>query len=241
VWNFTTISTPTPTPTVITPTPVPTISFNIGGTSTSLNISSSGVIQQAVNITSTDANISLYISAGTIALDSQSQPLDELTMSTIDEYPDPDGNRSVVAAFEFDPDGATFDPGIVVTLHYAQDMIPAGVNESSLVIAFYNESSDSWQYIDGVVDPDANTITFTVNHFTVFTIQTPPLSEGGGLAIWVIVVIVLFVVVVLVLAGVLCIMYKRKRGLLAPVEEGAAEDQYDEYAQGKEDEEELKF
>jgi len=236
IWNLTTVGAPAPTP---------TISFNIGGTNASWNTSSAGVIQQVVNVTSADETINLYIPAETIALNNQSQPLDELNMSSIDEYPDPSGNRSVVAAFDFDPDGATFDPGIVVTLSYTHDMIPEGVNESSLVIAFYDESLDSWQYINGAVDPDANTITFTVHHFTVFTIQTPSIphivpdsSESAGLAKWVIILLVFVAAIILGLVGGLYIKYKRIYGFLSYEDEGDEDDKYSEYS---EDEGDFKF
>jgi len=222
--------------------PMLTISFDIGGTNASWNTSSAGVIQQVVNITSADETINLYIPAGTIALNSEGEPLDELNMSSTTVYPAASGDRRVIAAFDFDPDGATFNPGIVVTLSYTHDDIPAGVNESSLIVALYNESSGGWEYINGDVDPDANTITFTVHHFTTFTIQTPPIkNESAGLGTWVIIVIVFVAAIILGLVGGLYIKYKRVYGSLYYEDEGDEDDKYDEYRKYSEDEGDFKF
>ncbi|MFA5374661.1 MAG: hypothetical protein WC455_02740 [Dehalococcoidia bacterium] len=229
------------------PAPTPTISFDIGGAKASLNISSSGVIQQAVNVTSADDNISMHIQSGTTALNDQGQPLSELNMSTTDDHPAASGNRSVIAAFDFEPDGATFNPGIVVTFHYTHDMIPAGVNESRLIIGFYNESSDGWEYPDCVVNTAANTITFTVYHFTKFTIQTPPIrQESAGLSTWVIILISFFAAVVLGLAAGLYIKRRRIYGSLY-YENGEGDEYYpdntynDEYYPDNTDDKGFKF
>jgi hypothetical protein len=95
-------------------------------------------------------------------------------------------------------------------------MIPAGVNESSLIIAFYNESSEGWEYIsDGVVNASANTITFTVYHFTTFAIQTPPVKhESAGLGTWVIILLIFCSAIVLGVVGGLYIKYRRIYGSL---------------------------
>jgi hypothetical protein len=235
IWNFTTGAAPAPIP-----TPTSTISFDIGGTKASLNITSSGVIQQAVDITSADEKINLHIPAGTTANNSEGEPLDELNMSSTTVYPAAYGDRNVIAAFNFDPDGATFNPGIVVTLHYTHDDIPAGVNESSLIVALYNESSGRWEYIDGDVNTIANTITFTVNHFTTFAIQTPPIKSGSaGLGAWVIIVIIFAVVIILGLVGGLYLKHRRIYGSLYYEDDEAYEDYQSN--QDNEDEEDFKF
>jgi len=232
VWSFTTAgaagATPTPTPTpVATPTPVPTMVMHIGGTTATLNTSSSGVVQQAVNVTSADGTINLRIPSGTTALYAEGDPLDRLNMGSITAHPNTSENRQVVAAFDFNPDGATFNPGIQITLKYDPDMLPSGVNASGLVIAFYNDSTDSWEYItNGVVNTVAHTISVTVTHFTVFTIQTPSI-HGGGLSIWVIIAIVVASAIVLGVAVGLFFKYRRSRGpAYVEDDEGNAYEEY---------------
>jgi hypothetical protein len=193
LWRFTTVDGP----------PV----INIGGANASWTLNSNGVVQQAVHLNSTDNKITINIPAGTTALNRYGEPLDEIDMITTNVSPAPDDGRFVVAAFDFGPDRATFNPGITIALKYAPDMIPEGESESDLVIAFYNEITDKWEYINSsVVDSSANTISFTVKHFTIFTIQTPA-SAGSGT--WVIIVIIAAAVVVLGLLFVLYIRYRR--------------------------------
>jgi len=233
LWNFTTVA---------APAPPPTISFDIGGTKASWNTSSTGVIPQAVNVVSADGEINVHIPAGTTALNGEGEPLDELNMSSTAAYPAAFGDRTVIAAFNFDPDGAAFNPGIEITLTYDPDTIPAGVNESSLIIAVYDESSEGWEYITGVVNTVANTITFTVRHFTTFTLQTPPVPHaGGGLAAWVIIVIVFFTAIILGVIAGLYLKHRRIYGSLYYEDEGAADDQYDKDSEDKENGEDFKF
>ena len=232
IWDFTTVA---------APAPPPTISFNIGGTNASCNTSSSGVIQQAVNIPSADAKISLHIPAGTTANNSEGEPLDEINMSSALQYHPASGDRRIIAAFNFSPNGATFDPGIEITVTYDPATIPSGVNESSLIAAFYNESSGGWEPITGVVNTSANTITFTVHHFTTFSIQTPPVHGSAGLGVWVIIVIVFAAAIILGLAGGLYLKYRRIYGSLYYEDEGAGDDKYSEYSEGGEDEGDFKF
>jgi hypothetical protein len=233
VWNFTTASASVSTPT-------PTISFDIGGTKAAWNTSSAGIIQQVVSVTSADGMMNLHILAGTRAWNSEGEPLDELNMSRATVYPNASRDRTVIAAFNFDPDGATFVPGIVVTVSYTHSMIPAGVNESDLRVASYNESSRGWEYYnDRVVNASANTITFNVSHFTTFTIQAT--SESAGLGKWVIITIILASAIILGVAGGLYIKYRRIYGSLYYEDEGDADDKYDQYREDREDEGDFKF
>jgi hypothetical protein len=80
---------------------------------------------------------------------------------------------TVIASFDFHPDGATFDPAIEITLTYDPDALPEDVDESQIVIAFYNEATGAWEYLSGTVDPDTNTITFSATHFTIFAVMAP--------------------------------------------------------------------
>ena len=43
-----------------------------------------------------------------------------------------------------------------------------------LVIALLDEATGEWEFVTGVVDTDANTITFSIDHFTFFAILAAP-------------------------------------------------------------------
>ena len=183
--------------------------INIGGTNTSWNISK-GIVQQVVNISSADNTIRVKILAGTKVLGHDGQPLDSIDLMASDVYPLPDGNRRVLAAFDCGPNGATFNPGIQITVKYDPSKIPSGMNESKLVVAFYNGTAAKWEYLSGIVNAGADTITFTTTHFTIFTVQTPPIEQKSA---WLaIILIIFFAAAVLGVVGFLYMKYKRNAG-----------------------------
>jgi hypothetical protein len=132
-----------------------------------------GTVQGDVDAISPDGNVSIHIPAGTTALFGNGSPLTELNVDSIDYCPGPPDGKTVIAAFDFHPDGATFDPAIEITVTYDPDALPEGTDPSQLVIAFYNEATGAWEYLNGTVNPDTNTITFSVTHFTIFAVMAP--------------------------------------------------------------------
>jgi hypothetical protein len=165
----------------------PTSTSTFTPTSISWENPGSAVLLHDISLTSANDAITVHITRGTIALDSNSHSLGEIGVTTTNSYPAPDNYRHILAAFDFSPSGATFDPGIQTTLKYDPAAIPSGIKESQLVIAFYDEVAQEWQYISGTVNPYLHTITFTTRHFTIFTIQTPPIIPKP-IGTWVIVV-----------------------------------------------------
>jgi hypothetical protein len=153
------------------------ININILGGSSTHTIDSNGVLQNDVDAASPDGKISIHIAGGTTALGQDGNPLSLLNIITVSTYPAPPDGRTVIAAFDFQPNGATFNPAIQITITYDPATLPSGTDESQLVIAFYNAATGQWQYVSGTVNPAANTITFLINHFTVFGIMS---SSGSS-------------------------------------------------------------
>ena len=56
----------------------------------------------------------------------------------------PTGFNIVGLAYDFGPKGATFSPPITMTFDFTPANIPAGVPETSLVVAFYNTTIGQW-------------------------------------------------------------------------------------------------
>ena len=170
------------------PTPMPTSTF--APVSATWDIAGRGVLLHDVDLASTDDAITVHIARGTIAEDSSGNSLAEMGMATTYSHPAPDTYRQIIASFDFSPSGATFDPGIEITLRYDPAVIPSGIRESQLIIACYDEMSEGWQYINGAVNPYLDTITFTASHFSTFTIQTPMIipPEPEPIETWVIAV-----------------------------------------------------
>ncbi|MBA7693370.1 hypothetical protein ES703_101951 [subsurface metagenome] len=120
----------------------------------------------------------LTIAEGTVGLTEELEPLTEITILIMDEPPPPPEDAHIIGlAYDFGPDGATFD--LPITLEYTYDPadIPEGMAEEDLVIAYYDEDADEWVELSSTVDPVTNTITSPVSHFTTFAIIAvlPPL------------------------------------------------------------------
>ena len=118
---------------------------------------------------SPDKLCQLTINKGTKALNTYGGALTGIIVIKMKEPPAPPPNANVIGlVYDLTPAGATFDPPPTLTFTYDPDDIPEGGNEEDLVIAY---SGSDWVVLEGsVVDPEANTITAPVSHFTAFTV-----------------------------------------------------------------------
>ncbi|MBA7485921.1 hypothetical protein ES707_21473 [subsurface metagenome] len=129
-------------------------------------VNPAGVFEEAVTAASEDELCTLTIAEGTVGLTEELEPLREITIVVMDEPPPPPEDAHIIGlAYDFGPDGATFDPAVTLTWSYDPDALPEG---DDLVIAYYD---GAWVELEGcVVDTENNTITADVSHFTTFAI-----------------------------------------------------------------------
>jgi len=140
-------------------------------------ISSKGEVMETVEATSEDGNLTIKIPKGTIALDAKGRPLKNLEAAVDESPPEPPEDAHIIGlAYDFGPDGTTFDPPITFTWKYDPDALPEGVDEGDLVLAYYDEKASEWVELECGVDTKNNIITALVDHFTTFAIiaVTPP-------------------------------------------------------------------
>ena len=134
--------------------------------------------------------------------------LTKLTADQIDAPPSPPEGYQVLAAFQFDPSGATFDPGITINIKFDPADVAAG---QTVVIAYYNEATGEWQFIEGTITADGQA-AFVIEHCSIFgvlasvvpaqpTPTAPPavITSEGGLSIGALLGIVIGVLIVLAL------------------------------------------
>ncbi|MFA5055401.1 MAG: GLUG motif-containing protein [Dehalococcoidia bacterium] len=182
--------TPSPTPTP-TSTPVPQYDSYYGGGGDSgwmpptaglfvlgqgdrWELSSAGFFLDDAVVSSGDGSVTVSIPANTQALGANGLPVTEITVNLIDPPPAPEGMH-ILAAFSFQPSGATFSPGIEITIAFD----PSEVGEGETVaIAFFNEATQSWEIVEGTVS--GGTATFTIDHFTVFAVLAGPSEQAPG-------------------------------------------------------------
>ena len=126
----------------------------------------------------------------------------------------------MLAAFEFDPSGATFDPGITINIRFDPDDVAAG---DTVVIAYYNEATGEWEFIEGTITEDGQAV-FTLEHCSIYGLlasvahapqptptATPAVTPSeGGLGTGALIGIIIAVLVVLAL--IIYFVLGKKRG-----------------------------
>ncbi len=150
-------------------------------------ISYTGKVVETIEATSPDGNLGITIPKGTIAKEKDGTRLKGLAINAYEDPPAPPADANIIGlAYDFGPNGATFDPPMTLTWSYDPDTL-GDVTEESLVLAYYDEVASKWVELEGVVDTENNTITARVAHFTVFaiigTVPPPPLPVPAAFAV----------------------------------------------------------
>jgi len=145
-----------------------------------------GVFTEPFTLEARDGRASVTIDEGTVGRTSAGQPIEEITITRVDDPPALPADSNVVGfAYDFEPDGATFEPPITLTFTYGPSQIPAGADAENLVIMYWDEDAGEWTELaaeDITIDPVTNTITARVSHFTYFSIvaHTGPASFSAS-------------------------------------------------------------
>ncbi len=153
------------------------LEVDLSGAETKYVINHQGELQETVERISENGMLTLTIPEGTIALDKEREPLKRLEI-IIEESPPPPpppkGANIIGLVYNFDPSGATFTPSMTITLYHAGSMIPEGVAEEELILAYYNEELGEWVNLTSYVDTQANSVTTEISHLTSFAILGYP-------------------------------------------------------------------
>jgi len=178
-YTFTTLSPPVvvippvpPAPPPLPPSPPP------GFTPVSEIVTTDGIFTKEVIAESFNEVSHLTVAEGVRGLTKDKKPLSSITMVEMEEpSPPPENTYTVGLVYNFGPDGATFETPVTLTVSYDPSLIPQGVNEEDLVIAYYHEDAGKWIQLDSIVDTKANIISARVSHFTAFAVfGVPPVA-----------------------------------------------------------------
>lgn len=147
------------------------VKTNFFGSEEALYTNSKGEVWRKVEATSEDGLLTIVIPKGTFALDEDGKRLKKLEAVVDKDPPDPPKDANVIGlAYDFGPDGATFDPPITFTWKYDPSVLPEGVDEGDLVLAFYDRGANKWVELECSINTDTNIVTALVDHFTCFAI-----------------------------------------------------------------------
>jgi hypothetical protein len=125
----------------------------------------------------------LNIAQGTTALTAASGPLQSLAVEEecFDIPTAPAGAYVIGCAYDYQPNGATFNPAATLTLRYDPGLVPAGVDASKLVIAYYDTLTSKWIGAPSVADTVNHAVTAQVSHFSLFAVYSPIASPVTGI------------------------------------------------------------
>jgi hypothetical protein len=98
----------------------------------------------------------------------------EVTLEEVDLPPATGGFRLLGQIFSItalDPEQnpvTHFDNFFEIVIHYEEEQVAAG--EDGLTLYYWNTSEERWIGIAGVVNKEANTLTATLDHLTIFAL-----------------------------------------------------------------------
>ena len=191
-----TVTEPPPTPTP-TPNPAPTfaptrtpnpddgsadkpepglkLTINIVGKTTEWMQNKEGIVLENIATSSRDRRIVLYISLGTIILGPDSKPLSHIFTGVVDPFTksppsDIPDKCYFVNIYEFIPEGTKFSKPVNIQLSYEEAEIPGSIDETTLKVFNLNSDTGAWTFIPSTTNPNANTVTFSTDHFSIYAL-----------------------------------------------------------------------
>ena len=176
--------TPSPTPTVsptptLTPTPIPepTMKLTVDtiGNVTEWLRNGEGTLLEDVISSSRDGNIILKISKGTIVLDSEAKALTHIVITAIDPSITtpplaPPDSFFFVNTYQFSPDGVNLSKPADIVISYNPPKSFLSRNPITLRMYSFNNTSYEWKEIPILLNFDANTVSFSIDHFSLYAL-----------------------------------------------------------------------
>jgi len=147
------------------------LKIDLCGVKQNCRISRTGEILKTIDSVSADGVLTIYIAKGSMVKNQDGKRLRTLQV-TVDENPasPPEGEYIIGPAYDFEPNGATFDPSMTLTWCYDPGELREGVNEEDLALACYDEDAHDWVKLECLLDTVNHTITAQVSHFTAFAV-----------------------------------------------------------------------
>ncbi|MFC2071745.1 CARDB domain-containing protein, partial [Chloroflexota bacterium] len=137
--------------------------------------SKKGVVKNSCQLMTPDEKVSLDITEETKLLVVQGKYLDSLSVEVVTSVPALPVGSSIIYAYDFGPDGATFYPFIILTMSYDPESLPNRIAENGLYITYWDGSQ--WLTPRSTVHTESNTVSAEISHFTQFALAgklTPP-------------------------------------------------------------------
>ncbi len=138
-----------------------------------------GQLVDDFTIHSTDAVASLTMHDGSVAVQSNGQPLGD-TAIIIGEMSGIFSDQLLAfRAYDFKPDGAQFFPPAVLRIHYDDSMLPYGADESTIRMMEV-QADGTLAPIDSTSDTENNVVTGYIYHFSRYVLAAEKAQTKPG-------------------------------------------------------------
>ena len=134
-------------------------------------INSMGVFSRKLDITSDDGNAFLYVAANTTGLTANGAPLTQISIKKVTTpLTFSTGAGMIGFAYDFSPSGSTFSPEAAISIRYDPKLIPFGVLETDLQLAYYDSSTSNWITLPSTPETVGFIIDAKTVHFTMYAV-----------------------------------------------------------------------
>lgn len=111
-------------------------------------------------VTSSNGKVKIVIPSGALNKDT------EITFSAASNQP----SGNIGTAYEVNPDGATFNKPVTISITYDEASLPSGVSESDIKLG--TVTNNKWEVItDSFVNTTSNTISGSITHLSTYGIM----------------------------------------------------------------------
>jgi hypothetical protein len=145
-------------------------------------VNSSGLVQNAVQLKTADGRVTFDIPSGTKLMANKFDPIYILKANTMASVPPAPADSEIILAYNFAPDGVTFNPALLMTIIYDPVNLPKNNAEKDLYIA--NWDGTQWQPRGDTLDIGVKTVSARISHFSTYALvgkivtpQTPLLTS----------------------------------------------------------------
>lgn len=114
---------------------------------------------QGGTVQTSDGRVTLEIPVGALSAN------EEITISTVDGYPNESGAVVGGTVYEFGPDGLQFGQPVKLSLQFEASNVPSGKTEG---LRLYKKDSERWMPVAGTVEISGNKLTGKISSFSSY-------------------------------------------------------------------------
>jgi hypothetical protein len=133
-----------------------------------LVMDSGGQAKNSVQLATPDGIMALDIPRGTFLYGADNKPLTEINATRITHLMVAPPEGTLVLAYDFRPEGATFNPHLTLTLNYGTAGLAPDIPENSLNLVFWDGSQ--WVEVPGTVDATQHTLSAKLSRFSLYAL-----------------------------------------------------------------------